>query len=157
MSQAYLIVLGITLLIVAMAVTRGGQPERWCAAIIAGEVTIDLLILLAVGPRSFGEFDISRISLDGIAAALLIAVAMRANRIYPLAIAAAQLVALIGSVVALLAVDGMAQAFWAMTQMPLFLQLALLTGGTLAHRLRLAKIGRYNCWSPREGPQRQFG
>ena len=157
MSQAYLIVLGVTLLVVALAVTRGGQPERWCAAIIAAEMTIDLLILLAVGPRSFGEFDISRILLDGIAAALLIAVALRANRIYPLAIAAAQLVALIGSVVALLAVDGMAQAFWAMTQMPLFLQLALLAGGTLAHRLRLAKIGQYNCWSPREGPQRQFG
>ena len=157
MSQAYLIVLTISLLVVAVAMTRGGHPEKWCAAIIAGEVTIDLLILLTMGPRSFGESHISRILLDGIAAALLVAVAMRANRIYPLAIAAAQLVALIGNVVAMLAVDGMAQAFWAMTQMPLFLQLALLAGGTLAHRLRLAKIGEYNCWSPKEGPQRQFG
>ncbi len=157
MSLAYLVVLGITLLVVAAAVARGGQPEKWCAAIMAGEAAVDLLILLAVGPRSFGEFDLSRIMLDGVASAMLIAVAMRANRLYPLGLAASQIVALIGSIAVLLAGEGMAQAFWAMTQLPLFLQLALLAGGTLAHRLRVARIGAYNGWSPREGPERQFG
>ena len=157
MSLTYLVVLGITLLVVAVAVARGGQPEKWCAAIIAGEATVDLLILLVAGPRSFGEFDGSRIMLDGIAAVLLIAVAMRANRIYPLAIAASQIVALIGSLAALLSGDGMTQAFWAITQLPILLQLTLLAGGTLAHRMRVARVGPYNCWSPHDAHHHQFG
>ncbi|MWV27891.1 hypothetical protein [Aurantiacibacter rhizosphaerae] len=132
----------------AYSVARGGQPEKWCAAIIGGEVLVDLLILLVAGPRSFGQFQFSRILLDAVACALLIAVAMRANRMYPLALAAAQIVALIGSIAALLASEGMAQAFWAMTQAPLFIQLALLALGTLAHGMRVARIGPYNCWSP---------
>lgn len=157
MSPAYLAVLGITLLVIAFAVARGGQPEKWCAAIIGGEAAIDFLLLITIGARSFDEFDLSRIVLDGVAAALLIAISMRANRLYPLAIAAAQLVALIGSMAVLISGDGMSQAFWAMTQGPLFLQLPLLAGGTIAHTLRLSRIGPYNCWSPQIGALQQSG
>lgn len=117
---------------------------------------MDLVLQLTIGPRSFRNFDASRMLIDVVSAGLFIAVAMRANRLYPLAIAAAQLVAVIGSVAVLLSSDGWSQAFWAMTQLPLLLQLLLLTGGTIAHRYRLARVGAYNCWSPRYEEIRQF-
>lgn len=149
MSFEYSSVLVITLLIVAFAAVRGGQPEKWCAGVIAGEISADLLLYFAIGPRTFGEFEPIRLLLDCAAAVAFIAISMRANRLYPLAIAASQIVAIIGSVAVILVDDGLAQAFWAMTQLPLFIQLVLLAGGTIAHGLRVTRIGNYNCWSPR--------
>ncbi len=147
-ASSYLMVIAITLLVVALAAARGGRPEQFCAAIIAGELATDFVLMLALGPRSFRTFDGSRMLIDVIVAALFIAIAMRANRVYPLAIAASQIVAIIASVAVLLASDGRSQAFWAMTQLPIFLQLVLLAAGTAAHRMRLSRIGPYNCWSP---------
>lgn len=146
-----------TLLAVAYAAVRGGSPERLCAAIIAGESVIDLALHLAIGDRTFSQFDWSRFLLDVVSASLFIAVALRANRIYPLTIAASQIVAVIGSVAVVLATAGWTRAFWALTQMPLYLQLALLAGGTYAHRRRVARVGAYNCWSPRPHSSLQLG
>lgn len=145
----FTIIVAATFLVVAFATARGDAPERWCAAIIATEAMVDLLLQLTIGPRSFVQFDLSRLLLDLAAAGAFIAVALRANRVYPMAIAASQLVAVIGSLAALVAKEGWSQAFWAMTQLPVLLQLLLLLGGTLAHRHRLARLGPYNCWSPR--------
>lgn|GEM_PF-1815143 len=156
MSSVYISITAITLLVVVYAATRGDSPERFCAAIIAGEAVIDLALQVTIGPRSFRDFDASRMLIDVISASLFIAVALRANRLYPLGIAAAQLVAVIGSVAVLLSDDGWSQAFWAMTQLPLLLQLVLLAGGTFAHRYRFARIGAYNGWSPRMNETRQF-
>lgn len=141
----------VTLLVVVFAATRGDRPEQWCAIIIAGETLVDLALRQTIGQRTFSSFELSRFLLDLIVVTALFCVAMRANRVYPLAITAAQVFAVIGSVAVLLSTDGMAQALWAMTQMPIFLQLILLTGGTLAHRHRLARVGPYNSWSPRPG------
>lgn len=146
----------VTLLVVVFAATRGDWPERLCAAIIAGESLVDLVLHLTIGPRTFRMFDASRFLIDVACALGFIAVAMRANRVYPLAIAAAQLVAVIGSLAVVLSDDGWSQAFWAMTQLPLLLQWLLLVGGTIAHRQRLARIGPYNCWSPRALDGRYF-
>jgi len=144
----FAIIVAATFLVVAFAAARGDAPEKLCAAIIAAEALIDLVLQFTIGPRSFVEFYLSRLLLDLFAASALIAVAMRANRLYPLAIAAAQLVAVIGSISALVARDGWSQAFWAMTQLPVVLQLALLLGGTVMHRYRLSRVGPYNSWSP---------
>lgn len=151
MSFEYSFVLVMTLLIVAFAAVRGGDPEKWCAGVIAGEILIDLLLYFALGPRTFGEFEPIRLTLDIAVAVAFITISLRANRLYPLGIAASQLVAIIGSVAVILVDDGMGQALWAMTQVPLFLQLGLLAAGTFAHSKRVARVGLYNCWSPRPG------
>lgn len=155
MSPTLFSVLAITLLAIAFAVARGGSPERWCAVIVAAEILVDLTLQLTIGPRSFVDFDLSRMLIDLVIAGGFIVVAMRANRLYPLGIAAAQLVAVIGSLSALLAHEGWSQAFWAMTQLPIFLQVGLLVGGTLAHQHRLAILGPYNCWSRQDLDFRQ--
>ncbi len=79
---------------------------------------------------------------------LFLVVALRANRMYPLGIASAQLVAVIGNVAAILVPNGWTQAYWAMTQLPIILQLSFLAFGTVAHRRRVAVVGDYNEWSP---------
>lgn len=151
MSITLLTILAITLLVVVFATARGDRPEQWCAIIIAGETLVDLAFRQTVGQRTFSSFELSRFLIDLVVLVSLFLVAMRANRIYPLAITAAQIFAVIGSLAVLLSADGMAQALWAMTQVPIFLQLILLAGGTLAHQHRVVRIGPYNCWSPRPG------
>jgi hypothetical protein len=155
-SSVLISILAATLLVVVFAAARGGWPERLCAAIIACEAVVDLALQFTIGPRSFRTFDASRLLIDLVAATLFTLVALRANRLHPLVIAAAQLVAVIGSLVVLLAEGGWTQAFWAMTQLPVLLQLVVLGGGTIAHRQRVARIGAYNCWSPRLTQGRQL-
>ena len=157
MPDYVIVVATVAVTIALFSAIQGGHPERWASVIIVGGIVLDLIIQATIGHRSFEHFDISRLSIDLVQFTALLIIALRANRNYPLGLAAAQLLAIVGNLAALFHRDGWNEAYWAMTQMPLFLQLALLAGGTLAHRLRLAKIGEYNCWSPKEGPQRQFG
>lgn len=148
MSEQYIVTTVITLLVVAYAAARGDSPERWCAAAIGIECIVDLVLHFTIGPRSFREFDLSRMLFDVMKAVVFVAIALRANRIYPLAIAASSLVAVIGSVPALVSKEGWTQAYWAMTNTPTYIQVIVLAAGTVAHRKRLARVGRYNCWSP---------
>jgi len=155
-SELLISSLAITLLVVAYAAARGDWPERLCAAVLVGEAAVDLILQATIGPRSFRFFDSTRMLLDCTVAVLLIALSLRANRLYPLGIAAAQIVAVIGSLIMLLGAKGWTQAFWAMTQLPVVLQLVLLGAGTIAHSRRVRRIGPYNCWSPRYSELQQF-
>lgn len=148
MSTQSIIVATVAALVAIYAATKGGHPERWCAAIIFAGIVFDKTFEAAFGLRDFDDFDLSRLLLDSVQLFAFVGIALRANRLYPLGIASAQLLALIGSIAALVVHEGWNQAYWAMTQLPLFIQLALLSGGTHAHRLRVAKIGNYNGWSP---------
>jgi hypothetical protein len=155
-SEVLISLLAITLLVVVFAAARGDGPERLCAAILFGEAAVDLIFQATIGPRSFRLFDTTRMLIDCTAAVLLVAVALRANRLYPLGIAAAQLVAVIGSITMLLGAKGWTQAFWAMTQLPVLVQLVLLGAGTITHLRRVERIGPYNSWSPRYSEMRQL-
>ena len=139
----------VSAMIALFAAVEGGHPERWATATIVGGILLDLLIQAVIGPRPFGHFDLSRMVIDLIQFTLLLIIALRANRIYPLGLAAAQLLALVGSLAVLFSSDGWSQAYWAMTQMPVLLQLSILAGGLWAHRRRVSRIGKYNNWSPR--------
>lgn len=146
-------VIALAAIISGHAVLRGDKPEQFCAAIIILGIAADRAIDALMGGRSFDSFDLSRLLLDALQFVLFLIIALRANRIYPLAICAAQLLALIGSIAVLAVSNGWNQAYWAMTQLPLFLQLAFLAGGTFAHHSRVSQVGNYNCWSPRLGSQ----
>lgn len=131
------------------AVMRGGKPERICAAIIVAGIVADRLYLGIFGGREFQHFTASRLAFDGAQLVGFVLVALRANRVWPLWPASAQLVAISGSVSAIVVPDGYNYAYWAMTQLPLFIQLAALGLGTFLHDRRRQRIGAYNCWSPR--------
>jgi hypothetical protein len=145
----YFITNTITILIVAYAAFKVGAPERWCAAAIGVEWLVDLVLHFTIGPRSFQEFNLSRLLLDLMKVVVFLPVALRANRIYTSGIAAAGVITVIGNVPSLVEKEGWNQAYWAMTNTPNYVMLVLLLAGTVAHRRRLARVGNYNCWSPR--------
>jgi len=141
-----LVVLGLSAAIIGFAVRRGGQPEKFGAAVIALNLCIDLAVRQWAGRWDFTAFSTTRFVIDLAEFGLLFFLAMNANRVWPIFSAAAQLVAIGGSLAVLRSDGGMQVAYWAVTQLPLFGQLAALMIGTFLHSRRQAVIGPYRDW-----------
>lgn len=117
-------------------------------AIIAIWVVVDQCYHLLVAPPIFSHLDLFHVVVDGIAFLGMLRLALAANRIWPLWMAAAQLVVLLGHFAALTMPDGMQRAYWAMTQLPIAIQIVALALGILCHQFRLRRIGAYSDWRP---------
>jgi len=142
-----ILVLGLSAGITGFAFWRGGKPEIAGAAIVALGWCVDFLSSLWTGPIGFSSFSSSRFAIDVVEFVLLLAVALSANRVWPIFAAAAQLVAVAGSLAVWKSgAQGMQVAYWAVTQLPLFGQLAALAIGTILHLRRQAIIGLYRDW-----------
>jgi len=141
------VILALTLFCVVgfVAVSRGGPPERLAAAIIICWIVIDVSYHLAFGPSGFTRVDPVHLVLDGGELIAIVWLALRANRMWPLWAAAAQLICVSGHV-ALFIEPGMSRAYWAMTQMPPYIQLVALFLGAVAHARRFDRIGPYRSW-----------
>jgi hypothetical protein len=130
----------------ALAWRRGGAPERAAAAIIVAWIVGDALYHILFGPSGFERVDPVHLVLDGAELAALLWLALRANRVWPLFAAAAQLICVTGHAAVLLEPDGMRRAYWAMTQLPQYIQLTALVMGAAAHARREQLIGPYRSW-----------
>jgi hypothetical protein len=146
--MSWQVVIVVTLIVLASAASynRGGPPERLAAVIIAGWVLADALYHVVYGPSGFERVDPWHVFLDGTILALLLWLALRANRVWPLFAAAAQLICVTGHAAVLLEPDGMRRAYWAMTQLPQYIQLTALVMGAAAHAKREQLIGPYRSW-----------
>jgi uncharacterized membrane protein len=69
-----------------------------------------------------------------------------ANRTWPLWAAAFQVVAMSGHLAVALHPEGMRRAYWAITQLPQYGQLAALLIGAAAHARRVRTVGAYRSW-----------
>jgi hypothetical protein len=141
-----ILVLGLSTGIIAWAFSRGSKPEKLGAAIVALNMCIDLAVRLWVGRWDFSAFSGSRFSIDLLEFGLLLLLALTANRVWPIFSAAAQMVAVGGSLAVWGSDGGMEVAYWAVTQSPLFGQLAALALGTFFHSRRQAVVGPYRDW-----------
>lgn len=130
----------------SVAAIRGGPPERLAAAIIICWIVIDVSYHLVFGPSGFERVDPVHLVLDGGELIVIVWLALRANRMWPLWAAAAQLVCVTGHVAVLISPEGMRRAYWAMTQLPPYIQLVALFLGAVAHSRRFARIGPYRSW-----------
>jgi hypothetical protein len=128
------------------ALWRGGPPERFAAKIIIVWMMVDLSYHLIFGPSGFVEVDPAHLLIDGLEMAALIFLALRANRIWPVWAAAAQVMTFSAHVVALIDPGGMTLAYWAMVQLPLYIQLFALVCGAAFHARRFRRIGHYRSW-----------
>jgi len=142
------LVLVLVASVTLFAVARGGRPERLCATVLVLGILADRLYPVMIGERDFNHFATSRMVFDLLQFAAYLGISLFANRVWPLWLSAAQLVALTGSIAALVIPDGINLAYWALTQLPLFIQVIALFVGTFAHWRRVRRIGNYNCWSP---------
>lgn len=152
MAADVALVLVVSAAIFAFAFRAGGAPERIGALIVGFNICVDLLAATVLGQWDFSTFSSSRLLIDLLEFGLLLALAYRANRVWPIFSAAAQLVAVGGSLAVWKSGGGMQVAYWAVTQLPLLGQLAALAAGTLFHRRREALIGPYRDWRLRHAP-----
>lgn len=145
--MAFEVVLALAVLaaVAFLAVARGGPPERLAAAIIVCWIMADLTYHLVFGPSGFRRVDPVHLVLDGGELVAIVWLALRANRMWPLWAAAAQLICVSGHL-ALFVEPGMTQAYWAMTQLPQYIQLTALVCGAVAHARRYQRIGPYRSW-----------
>jgi hypothetical protein len=144
----------------AYAFFKGGAPERVGSTILA---VASILTLVTVWGRSHGyaSFQLGIFLVDLACLVAFLALALRAERYWPLWIAAVQLIATAahGMKLADPAIIGRAYAFaMAFWSYPMLLLIAL---GTWRHQQRLARNGADPSWStfsarseraPRDGP-----
>ena len=140
-----ILALAVVIAAAFVAVARGGPPERLAAGIIVGWIMADAGYHLAFGPSGFTRVDPVHLVLDGGELVAILWLALRANRMWPLWAAAAQLICVSGHM-ALFVEPGMTQAYWAMTQLPQYIQLTALVLGAVAHARRYDRIGPYRSW-----------
>lgn len=129
------------------ALRKGGGPERACGwsflAMVVAERAYHMLV-----SRSFEleTVDSWHLTLDLALLAALVPIALRANRLYPMGLAACQVIA----VNAHIARDSFAQitplAYYVMYVAPSYLQLIILFCGVSAHIRREEKYGPYRDW-----------
>jgi len=127
---------------------RGGPPERLAAAIIVAWILTDATYHLLFGPSGFDAVDPVHLWIDGAELVAIVWLALRANRLWPLWAAAAQLICFSGHIAAFIEPAGWTRAYWAMTQIPPYIQVIALVSGAAAHTRRMRRIGRYRSWRP---------
>jgi hypothetical protein len=142
------VVIAIAIIVggLVVAYLRGGPPERTAATIIVCWVVSDVSYSVIFGPPSFDTVDPARVVLDGGELVAITWLALRANRMWPLWAAAAQLICVSGHIAAFVEVGGMRRAYWALTQLPPYIQLIALVLGAAAHARRFDRIGPYRSW-----------
>lgn len=146
MSPQVVLIVGLVSSAGLLAFRRGGPPERLAAAIIVGWVGVDAIYHLLFGPSNFDTVDPVHVVLDSAELAAIVTLSLRANRVWPLFAAAAQLICVTGHFAVLAEPSGMRRAYWAMTQLPQYIQLTALLLGAAAHMRRERVIGPYRSW-----------
>ena len=146
MSTRVILILSIVVIASAISYQRGGPPERMAAMLIAGWVLTDALYHLLFGPSGFDRVDPVHLVLDGGMLGAIVWLALRANRVWPLFAAAAQLMCFSSHIAVMVTPEGARRAYWAMSQLPQYIQLAALLAGAAAHARRERMIGPYRSW-----------
>ncbi|NVE95864.1 hypothetical protein [Altererythrobacter lutimaris] len=130
------------------ALRWGGAPERWTALVLLLVFQVgDAIYHLIFGAGfELSDVDVGHAVLDVTASVLLVGIALQANRLYPLWIAAFQLVATTAHVAREIAVMMKPIAYAILAISPSYFQLLILLGG-LAYHVKRKKIwGDYRDW-----------
>lgn len=141
-----LIFLGLLLLACGYALFRGGAPERTVAAAMLAAVMADLT-LHSQFSTLFSRLDISVFVIDLVLLAIFAAVALNAERFWPIWLTAIQAVATLMHVARALRLEILAEAYGALVAFWAYPMVALLAIGTWRHRKRLKQYGAERSWS----------
>jgi hypothetical protein len=136
-------------LLLAVAIWRwGGGPERWLIFIFLSSMVLPVYPMRWMSESSgySGTYWQVWFVIDVIAAGLFIAIALNANRNYPLWIAGFQVVALVAHAVEAI-VDAVSPLASAVLMVgPSYGILLVLIGGFVRHVIRLRRFGPYRDW-----------
>ena len=131
---------------------RGARPERLCALVMVSLVVVDVLYHAVAGRGTYSHVDLPHLAIDGMALAAFFAIMLRANRIYPIWLFAAQLVSTSMHLQRFVSPDTNPTAYAILNIAPSYLQLSILAIGLVAHIRREKRHGPYRSWresSPR--------
>lgn len=145
----------IASVVLALAIWRwGASPERWLIGLFIATMVAPSYVarLFGLGNLAFGPNAWLYVAIDMVATIAFVAIAINANRNYPLWIAAFQLVAL-GAHAARGLVDTVSPfAYALLAGGPSYCQLLLIFGGLLRHVQRERRFGPYREWRKLRGP-----
>ena len=147
MENTQMINILLVTLLGAASLRWGAAPERICAAVLAFMTLVDPLYHLLVGRSTiYGSVDTGHLLIDLGLAATFLGVALWANRIYPLWLAAFQLVSVISHFAREVTDSFPKLAYGIMSYGPYYIILMILAAGIWRHRTRVRRYGRYRSW-----------
>ena len=139
-------VLGQTAVFFALALAAW-RPERALAAVLVWFRVADWAYHgLFERALDLQDIDLAHASIDFVACLAAFAVAIFANRIYPLWFAALQLLVVFAHLAREMAVAILPKVYAIMFMAPSYLQMLLLAGGIWAHWRRVRRHGPYRSW-----------
>ncbi|MBL8656678.1 MAG: hypothetical protein JNJ92_04870 [Altererythrobacter sp.] len=137
----------------ALALVRGASPERWCAGILLTAILLARAQQLVAsgfdsvwGLSGFATAGLAYFVIDLATFAALTAVALKANRIYPLWMAGVQLTALITHIAERTTAAVSPLAYAILNLSTFYLAIAFLAVGLMAHVRRSRSWGPYPNW-----------
>src|SRR3569623_2487075 len=131
------------------ALWRGGQPERFVAAIFL--IAAPLASALYSAHRWHG-MQLGIFAADTVMLVLLLAIAMKANRYWPIGLAAMQLLQVTGHLLKLADPHMLPVLYWISAVVWAYPMLVLLWLGTIRHHNRVKKFGPERSWSGSSTP-----
>lgn len=146
-ARAYLLH-GVLVVLFVLALRRGGAPERILTTTLLAMLVVDRIYHLITDGDAvvLWGVDLGHFTIDLVALAILLVVATWANRIYPLWIGGAQLIALSSHFYPLIAHDLRGTSYLAMSIMPSYAQTIAMACGLTAHMRRVRKRGNFRSW-----------
>jgi hypothetical protein len=144
-----LLFLGLWLGVCGYALWRGGQSERFVAGLFL--LAFPLGAFINAKFRTEG-LQVGSLSVDLTMLVLLVAIALRANRYWPIGIAAMQLLQVMGHVLKLADPHMLPLLYWLSSVVWAYPMLILLALGTVRHRNREKRLGPEPSWSSSSPP-----
>lgn len=139
----------------AAALRWGAAPERICVATLFTVTYGDPLYHVLAGHGAiYGTVDIGHLVIDVGVAAIFVAVALRANRVYPLWLAAFQLVSVLSHFAREVTDSFPKLAYGLMSYGPFYIILLIMAGGLIFHARRSRHLGPYRSWRGSSSPSR---
>lgn len=138
----------VAFLLAGAAWRWGGAPERWLTLAFLGTMVVPTYFVWWLSPDRPPNEPIPPVQLvsDMVAAALFVAIALKANRNYPLWVAGFQLVAIGAYLVKAIGAEVSPLALVILIVGPSYAQLLILIGGFIRHIRRERRFGPYRAW-----------
>lgn len=125
----------------------GAAPERICAAVFVANLVVDRLYHMAVGRGTiYMSVDIGHLAIGVTTIFVLVGVALRANRMYPLWLSAFQGLVIISHFTREASARVSVLAYALLTYGPSLFQIAILVLGIALHARRVKRYGKYPSW-----------
>lgn len=128
----------------AYALWRGGQPERLVAVMFLIAAPLSSAVYSS---RLWHGMQIGIFTVDVVMLGLLVMIALRANRYWPIGMAAMQVLQVVGQLLKLVDRDMPILIYWIGAAVWAYPMLTLLLLGTLRHHNREKRLGPEQPWS----------